>query len=60
MMNYLYPQQVTTFGERQWSVGLHILSLITRNLFKNAIMMSAGTISWLTRESIRFLSLYQK
>jgi carboxylesterase type B len=47
------PEQVTIFGESagSWSVGLHILSPITRNLFKYAIMMSAGPLSHLTGEN---------
>jgi carboxylesterase type B len=47
------PQQVTIFCQSadSWSVGLHILSPITRNLFKNAIMMSAGPLSHLTGEN---------
>jgi carboxylesterase type B len=47
------PQQVTIFGESagSWSVGLHTLSPITRNLFKNAIMMSGGPLSHLTGEN---------
>jgi carboxylesterase type B len=47
------PQQVTIFGQStgSWSVGLHIVSPITRILFKNTIMMSAGPISHLTGEN---------
>jgi carboxylesterase type B len=47
------PQQVTIFGESagSWSVSLHLLSPITRNLFKNAIMMSGAALSHMTGEN---------
>jgi carboxylesterase type B len=47
------PQQDTIFGQSagSWSVDLHILSPITRNLFKNATVMSAGPLSHLTGEN---------
>jgi len=47
------PEQVTIFGESagSWSVGLHLLSPISRPLFRNAIMMSAGPLSHLTGEN---------
>lgn len=41
------PNQITVFGDSagSWSVSLHLLSPITRNLFKNAIMMSGGALT---------------
>ena len=40
------PSQVTIMGESSgsWSVSLHILSPVTRNLFANAIMMSGAAL----------------
>jgi carboxylesterase type B len=40
------PNQITIIGESagSWSVSLHLLSPITRNLFKNAIMMSGAAL----------------
>jgi carboxylesterase type B len=47
------PQQVTIFGESagSWSVSLPLLSPITRNPFKNTIMMSGAALSHLTGEN---------
>lgn len=41
------PNQVTIFGESagSWSVGLHVLSPKSRNLFKNAIMNSGAYLN---------------
>jgi acetylcholinesterase len=41
------PKKITVFGDSagSWSTSLHIVSPITRNLFKNAIMMSGSSIN---------------
>ncbi len=41
------PNRITIFGESagSWAISLHLLSPITRNLFKNAIMMSGSAIN---------------
>jgi carboxylesterase type B len=46
-------QQVTILGESadSWSEFLHVLSPMTRNLFKNAIMMSGTPLNTLTGEN---------
>jgi len=41
------PDQITIFGESAggWSTSLHVLSPISRNLYKNVIMMSGASIN---------------
>jgi len=47
------PEKITIMGENAgaFSVGLHLLSPITRNLFKNAIMISGSALNHLVGEN---------
>jgi len=51
------PDLVTIIGQSagSWSVSLHLISPMTRNLFKNAVMMSGAALSdfYGDRDSIR-------